>query len=357
MKKRRRFKEFMIFAVLSMALVLAGCSSNSSGGSSAAVTETMASNSVSSNQELMEEAVSQDTVSGLGNGAEYEMEYGTESSDASDGGSETAALPEGRKLIRTVRLEMETDAFDTALADINKKISSMGGYTEQSEVSGKRQNYSGEAIPRYGNLTIRIPSQNLDAFLQEAAASGNVVSRAESVEDVTLQYTDVESRKKSLEIEQERIWALLEQADSLESMIALEERLSEIRYELESLESRLRLYDNQVDYSTVYLYLREVAENQLTPQSPLTTSQKIGRDFSNNLAAMGQFLLNFMIGLLTLAPFWLPFLLLALLIVWLIRKKTRRQSGTSGAKFPGAGISQNTDGSFPSEPKDGQSSK
>ena len=62
-------------------------------------------------------------------------------------------------------------------------------------------------------------------------------------------------RKKSLEIEQERLWALLEKADSLDAVVALEARLSEIRYELESYTSQLRLYDNQVDYSTVSIYI------------------------------------------------------------------------------------------------------
>ncbi len=161
----------------------------------------------------------------------------------------------------------------------------------------------------------------LEAFLQAAQASGNVVNQSETTEDVTLQYSDVESRKKSLEIEQERIWALLEKAESLESVIALEERLSEIRYELESLEARLRLYNNQVEYSTVHLTLYEADESRLTPSKPLTAAQRISRDFQNNLASMGQLLLNLLISILTLAPFWVPAVLLILLLIWLLRRK------------------------------------
>ena len=54
-------------------------------------------------------------------------------------------------------------------------------------------------------------------------------------------------------MEQDRIWALLEKADTLDAVIALEKRLSEIRYDLESMESQLRLYDNQVEYSILRL--------------------------------------------------------------------------------------------------------
>lgn len=53
----------------------------------------------------------------------------------------------------------------------------------------------------------------------------NVTERSETTTDVTLQYSDLESRKKTLTTEQERIWALLEKADTLEAVIALEERL------------------------------------------------------------------------------------------------------------------------------------
>lgn len=227
----------------------------------------------------------------------------------------------GRKLIRTVWLDMETTDFDSSLQSVHEKISALEGYTEQSEVTGSRLNYAGEPILRHASMTVRIPTKHLEAFLQAAQASGNIVSQSETTEDVTLQYSDVESRKKSLEIEQERIWALLEKAESLESVIALEERLSEIRYELESLEARLRLYNNQVEYSTVHLTLHEADESRLTPSKPLTAAQRISRDFQNNLASMGQLLLNLLISILTLAPFWVPAVLLILLLIWLLRRK------------------------------------
>ena len=91
----------------------------------------------------------------------------------------------------------------------------------------------------------RIPADRLDRFVETVESAGNVTSKQEQVTDVTLQYSDTESRKKSLEIEQERLWALLEKAESLDAVVALEARLSEIRYELESYTSQLRPYDNQ----------------------------------------------------------------------------------------------------------------
>ena len=65
------------------------------------------------------------------------------------------------------------------------------------------------------------------------------------MDDVTLRYVDVDSHKKALETEQERLLALLEKAENVEDIITIENRLSDVRYELENYESQIRLLDNQ----------------------------------------------------------------------------------------------------------------
>ncbi len=147
---------------------------------------------------------------------------------------------------------------------------------------------------------MRIPSAHLDPFLSQINEQSNVTNRSESIEDVTLQYSDIESRKKTLAVEQERLWALLEKADTLEAVIALEERLSEIRYELESFESQLRLYDNQVDYSTVYLNIDEV--RVFTPTTPDSVTTRIQKGFTRNLEGVVNGLVNFTVWLLSSLP-------------------------------------------------------
>ncbi len=147
---------------------------------------------------------------------------------------------------------------------------------------------------------MRIPSAHLDPFLSQINEQSNVTNRSESIEDVTLQYSDIESRNKTLAVEQERLWALLEKADTLEAVIALEERLSEIRYELESFESQLRLYDNQVDYSTVYLNIDEV--RVFTPTTPDSVTTRIQKGFTRNLEGVVNGLVNFTVWLLSSLP-------------------------------------------------------
>ncbi|MCB7320054.1 DUF4349 domain-containing protein [Lacrimispora sp. 210928-DFI.3.58] len=320
-------------AFLLSALVLAGCGAGSSKSS------VVAAETAAAAMGMPERGIYMAAMDAAPEEAAFEGEIPANDSLgdtklSSESGS-LQAVSTARKLIRNVSMDVETKEFETLVQSVTGKITELGGYVEQSEMSGSRLNYLGEAIPRYASITARIPSERLDSFVAEVEASGNVTSRSESTEDVTLQYSDVESRKKSLEIEQERIWALLEKADSLDSVIALEERLSEIRYELESLGSRLRLYDNQVEYSTVRLSISEVKD--LTPAAPETTSARIQKGFEDNLEALSLMLTNALIGILTSAPFWLP-LVLAALIVWRLVRRIKRKTGAKEKEKKLAGL-------------------
>lgn len=231
-------------------------------------------------------------------------ETATESAVEEAGGSLTSTnavqpVASNRKLIRNVNLSVETTSFDTLISNLTGAVSGFGGYVEQSDISGNSVS-SGYSGNRYAYLTVRVPSDKLDTFITQVAEQGNITNKSETTQDVTLQYSDLESRKKSLTIEQERIWALLEKADTLEAVIALESRLSEIRYQLESFESQLRTYDNQVDYSTVYIDISEV--KVFTPTAPDSVSTRIQKGFSRNLSNVANGLVDFFVWLLSSLP-------------------------------------------------------
>lgn len=243
------------------------------------------------------------------------------SAGGTEEGTATPALS-GRKLIRNVDLSVETVTFDTLLSGITGSVTGFGGYVENSDISGN-SSISGQENRRYAHLTVRIPSDQLDAFLSQVAEQGNIINKSETTRDVTLQYSDIESRKKSLTIEQDRLWALLEKADTLEAVIALEARLSEIRYELESFESQLRLYDNQVDYSTVSIHISEV--KVFTPTSPDSIATRIQKGFSRNLAGVQTAMINFFVWLITSLPMLIPLAVIVILFFAVFRFTIRRK--------------------------------
>lgn len=308
--KHRRKMQICCLTVACILLLMTGCGGNNSSSSASSVS--MAQGAVAETAPAMVEVAYEE---------DNAYDAGMPAASATESGN-TVSQPvqSGRKLIRTVSLNVETKEFDSLLQSVNARIAELEGYAESSEISGSQTNRFGEPIPRYAYITARIPSTKLDFFVTSVEAEGNVTNKSESTEDVTLTYSDIESRKKSLEIEQERIWALLEKAETIDSIIVLEERLSEIRYELESMESRLRIYDNQVDYSTVYLWISEVVNSNLTPTAPLTASDRIHQGFSDNLVLLGTMITNFFIGILTASPFWIPLVIL-IFAGWKIRKK------------------------------------
>ena len=178
---------------------------------------------------------------------------------------------------------------------------------------------------RWADLTVRVPKERLDEFLNGVESAGNVVRRSESTKDVTLQYSDIESRKKTLKIEQDRLWVLLEKADSMDSIIALEERLSDIRYELESYESQLRLYDNQIEYSQVTLNINEV--KRYTEAVPESAGEQILKGLSDNGRRLAEGVKNFGICVIITSPFWITAAVIGAVIgclVWKLRKTFRK---------------------------------
>ena len=262
------------------------------------------------------------------------VQAASESGQITDSATISPELPAARKLIRTVRLSVETNAFDSFLNDLNQQVAQLDGYVEQSDISGNSMHQNRPA-PRYASLTIRVPADKLDQLILQVEKQGNVTNRSENTQDVTLRYTDLESRKKSLTVEQDRLWELLEKADTLESVIALEERLSEIRYQLESLESQLRLYDNQVDYSTVNLDIQEIVQDSdFTPTEPEGFGARVQKGLSKNLASLAEGAVSFAVAVITLSPFWLPLLVIALSLLFVIRRAAKQKEDSSPKEKP-----------------------
>ena len=235
-----------------------------------------------------------------------------------------------RKLIRNVSMHLETREFDALTKSISDAVTFFGGYMEQSDVSGNSLYWSDERSSRCSNLTARIPENKLDAFLTEVSGQGNVTYKNESVQDVTLQYTDITSRKKTLQMEQDRLWELLEKAESIDAVIALESRLSEVRYQLESIESQLRTLDNQIVYSTVYLSIQEV--QVLTSTDPDTIPVRIQKGLSRSLNTLKISSVDFLVWFISSLPILAVFAVLVFIAVIILKKplkrrKTRKQKG------------------------------
>ena len=209
-------KKGLALLLAGMMVLTSGCGSSSMMTTESAVAENSAAMDTAYAGSQYEEAADEDVMDSGGVTSENGLESQVEN---------------GRKLIRTIYLSLQTTEFDSVLSDLSAKTTELGGYIESSSVSGNSYYYQST---RYASYTIRIPSEQLDQFVTVVSDLGNVTQKNESVDDVTLQYVDVESRKKALETEQERLLELLAQAENMEDLLAIESKLSDVRYELEN---------------------------------------------------------------------------------------------------------------------------
>ena len=269
---------------------------------------------------------------------EAEMDEAMADGSAGSTNVTEGAKATGRKLIRTVGLDVETKEFDALRSGIEKKVTELGGYVERSNIyNGYMYDNRGREL-RNASMTLRIPASRLDEFISAVSASSNVVNQNENVRDITLEYVDTDSRKQALKTEEKRLLEMLASAETVEDMIYIEDRLSDIRYELQSTESQLRTYDNQVDYSTVNLSISEVKELTEIDPEPLeepTTWERITKGFKDSASDVLDGLKEFGIGFIVAIPYLLVWAVVIFIIVLIIKgiiKACKKSAAKNAAK-------------------------
>ncbi|MBQ7720774.1 MAG: DUF4349 domain-containing protein [Clostridia bacterium] len=255
---------------------------------------------------------------------------------AAEAPSEEAALASGmssaapvntdpnRKIVYTVNLDLETRDFDSAADQVYGICSGLGGYVESSYVSGSSLNNSGGYSYRYASFTLRVPVQNLDKAVGEFENSFNVVSSNRSSDDITSSYYDVDARLKSLAEEEQRLLEMLENADELQYMIQIEDKLSEIRYQIENYYSRLQRMDSSVSYSTLNITINEV-HNYNVVTHPISFGERIRTAFVDSWAGFASGVQDFCVWFVEAFPTLIVWAVIIALIVIIIRAVIRHR--------------------------------
>ena len=206
----------------------------------------------------------------------------------------------GRLLIRTVSMSTETKTIDKVKADVESQIRELGGYIENSSMSGTGKNRDLRTI----YYTIRIPADKLDSLITTVGNSCTVLSSSENTSDVTLEYVDTKARVESLRVEYDQLIKLLADAKDLDNILILQNRLTEVRYQIESAESRIRVLENQVQYATLNLQISEVLEEtEIEEPHVITYGERVGEQFKDMWEGTVEFFQNFLLGLIAAIPF------------------------------------------------------
>ncbi len=314
MKKVNK-KNWVLGILLSAILVLGGCSSaKSSDQMMEEAYEPYAENSATTSYDAESQAQTDDLYDSKMAETEMADEAVEPGAVGASGAEKVEVVDPNRKLIKTVGMTVETQEFDSLIANVEQKVGTLGGYIESSNMNGNSEYYDSGRSAYY---KVRVPKDKLDTFVESIEGISNITSKNVNTQDVTLQYVDTESYKKSLKAEYQRLIELLEKAQDIETIIRLESRLTEVRYQLQSTESTLRSYDNAVDYATIDLNITEVV--RYTPEVAKSPIEKMITGFGESVKNVIFGLRDFLIGLVIVSPYLVLWAIIIGLFVLIIR--------------------------------------
>lgn len=226
-----------------------------------------------------------------------------------------------RKIVKTYKLELETLDFAKASTLIVSTAESLGGYV--SESSERSASISGSSdSTKYASYTIRVPADKVDEYLEIIQAECNVLRSNLTTEDITDSYYGYKAQLDSLLLQEERLTAMLEKADSLDYLLTLEDKLTQVRSQINSINSKLQLMDKSVNYSYVYITLSEVRKYQ--PSAEISYWQRVGNAFIGAFETFGNVISTVFLGIIWVLPFLLLGGIIAVIIIAAERSKRKK---------------------------------
>lgn len=289
-------KKPWIAGVLLLMILAGGCSA---GGNKSAATPSapQMSNNASSGSA---------TSGGLGpivnDSYDYEMaeSYDT-AAEADFGGYNNTVVMQVRpeKIIQTANIEAQTDRFDEVTDALRAAAPDHGGYVESANLYSQYNNARNTNY-RVFTITLRVPTDKFEEVRRYVEGLAQVSSAYQSAEDVTAQYYDIAGRLETKKIEEERVLEMIGSATKIEDLLALEERLGEIRTQIERYQSQINSIDRLAAYSTIYYTLYEATKEDLIIVSD-NLGGRIGKAFAssvNRTVSFFQALIIFLAGAL-----------------------------------------------------------
>lgn len=157
-----------------------------------------------------------------------------------------------RKLVYQVRVTIKTADTDAAMKTIVDNANAMGGFLQNQEQSGNGSETD------YAYLTVRIPTEKLDDFVNTLGSSGKILSKRVDMKDITTEYVNASAQKASLQNRKQLLENMLTtEGLTASDKIAIVTEISAVDTQLQALELQLNSYDSMVNFSTVTVSLNK----------------------------------------------------------------------------------------------------
>lgn len=268
----------------------------------------------------------------------YDYEFGAmEQADNASGtllGGGTGAQAETYdKIIYSGSASVETIHFEETVKQVYELIGLYDGFLESSYVTGRdyHSSYYDSFARRNASFTIRIPRDRFQSFTGELETLGNLTHSSLEAQNITTAYRDTESRLRSYRTQETRLLEMLEKAETVEDMLYIEDRLSSVRYNIESLTGNLNNWDSKLSYSTLSLSVQEV--KKLTEETPLirTFGQEIVEGVEDSCRWLVEAVQDIVIFIASAIPVLILPAAAVVGIVLLVRAKIRKKRKSQSA--------------------------
>lgn len=261
--------------------------------------------------------------------------------------AEGAPAEADRMIIRTQTLRLEVDETPAALEELRaiakandavitdlQVATETGGWLYRYDEHG----YSaGDGAALRGWMTVRVPADSLDAFVDAARALGTVKYQAEDTEDVTEQHVDLTARLTNLQAEEVRLRGFFDSAKSVTDMLAIETELNRVRQEIESMQAQITYLERQAAMATVTI--------ELTEKQPVVSPD--GEDWGFEDAVTSGFrgaanVITFLIAfLIATAPLWIVALVVFFTVRAIVKRRHAKRAKGAGTAVPADSPSPN----------------
>nr|WP_289037532.1 DUF4349 domain-containing protein [uncultured Allobacillus sp.] len=233
-------------------------------------------------------------------------------------------FPDVQMIIYTGHIQVEVDDLTTMNETIRTKVSKLGGYVASSE-----EYVSGEGERRHGRIQLRIPQEHYEQMMRFTEEnSAKVMEKVSNGQDVSEEYVDLESRLRSKEAVEERLFTFMDQAKKTDDLLKISKDLSAVQEDIERIKGRMDYLDNQVAFSTITINIQEnqVKVSELQGRDDLNTGEKAQSLFMNTLNFLITVGSGFVVFLVGLSPILIPLLMAGGFIWWKVRTKKRSHS-------------------------------
>ena len=232
------------------------------------------------------------------------------------------------KLVYTCTLNIETLDYDKATEELDKIIDKYNALISSENEKDNNDTWYIKSETNYRNnktrqnyIQLRVPSDKYKEFVSETCTVGKLRNKEQNVENITSKYYDTKTEIESLRTQESRLLEMYNSCNTIEDMITVEKRLTEVQSQLSKLQSDLNYMDIDVAYSYINIYLVEVVE--YTPESEPVKQLTFLDRLKNTLLRTKDNTLDFLEDLLFAIIEISPVLIVILVIVIIFRKKIK----------------------------------